>query len=112
MSYSGLDKPWPKYRPDYWAGTVGGRPLGKRAPIPHRGDTLPREPGHTLLKAFHRHEDAVAYAKRFNTHAQIHTVWREDVLGERHKMFLVNPAHGRQEHVYGYTTGKYKKNKL
>lgn len=97
------NRAWPRYRPDYWAGEIGGRPLPKRAPYPLRGDTLPREDAHHLRKAFTDHSQAVAYAKLFNNHAQITTSYREDNLGIRTKLFIVNPHVGKP--IYTRTQG-------
>jgi hypothetical protein len=111
----GLDRAWPARKPDFWAGDKGGRPLGKRPPLPKRGDTLPREQKHSLKQTFRDHALAVAYAKTFQNHAQITPQYRE-IHGEMCKVFFVDPTKGKREMLrfggVAVPTGKHHKNTL
>lgn len=86
-----LDQKWPNR--DH---TNRDKPLGKRAPLPKRGDGLPRESKYSLAKGFLSHDLAVKYAVTFDDHVPVQVRWREDGYGIIRKVFVVDPDKGRR----------------
>lgn len=85
-----LDTAWPN------RDRGSDKPRGKHAPMPKRGDGLPREPKPGLAKGFVDHALAVAYARSFNDHVPVGTVLRLNRYGYWYKVFVVDPAKGRR----------------
>lgn len=71
-----------------------GSPKLKPAPLPQRGDSLPREDRGNLTKYFTSHDEAVRYAKLFKCHLNIACVPMWDAFNECIvRRFRVSPPH-------------------
>jgi hypothetical protein len=95
---------WPASKPDFSAGERGGCPTAKSAPWPKRGETGPREYNLSMKMEFRTHEEAVAYAKCFDSHVSITVKHRENRYGEMVQFFVVDPTPKKERKPKKQTT--------